>query len=163
VGKTHTLSQQIHAAFAVHPVPASALRNSDNFWRDSDIWSSLKQFVAYRRWDELTLHDWAMIGTTPGIARYYLDAHAFHYYVPSILVNVFETGQYPEFAIDALVSPDFSNVNARDELETWWTTFISQFSPSQKACVCNFVEHIKSNTYLHSDEIRTLNHTWWLL
>jgi hypothetical protein len=163
MSKADIIYQEIYANFPVQPVPENPLRRSQNFPQDLDRWPSLQQWIAGRTWTSLKLHNWAMIGTTPGLFRYYFDPNAFHYYLPSIMAEVCETCTYPEFAIESLAPPDCSDERVGRELGLWWTVFTGVFTSAEKSCVSRFVSYLRSSRDdLLADEIIALDSAWWL-
>jgi hypothetical protein len=154
------LANKITSAFPSSPAPERIIRESRYFIPDSDIPQSLNENITGKLWRAVGLHDWAMVGTTPGIARYYMTADAFHYYIPSILTHVCRTGQYPEFAIDSLSPPKVKETFVRDELEVWWKTFMGCFTLLEKNSVCEFIEYITCRDDIFSFEKDGL-HTIW--
>jgi hypothetical protein len=89
-----------------------------------------------------------------------MTAHAFHYYIPSILTHVCRTGQYPEFALESLRPPAIKEAIVQDELKEWWKIFMLRFTPSQRAAVLQFIENIKVRDDLLSSEIDGLDIVW---
>lgn len=93
----------IRAAFPAEPVPAQF------FWRegkdslDLDIPQELRNRISGRPWIEVTLMDWRMTGTSPVVARRYLEPATFMYYVPSIIVGASQDIGFVDFALEGII------------------------------------------------------------
>jgi hypothetical protein len=117
----------LKASFPIEPLPPV-------FWRDGgeqppgDIPEELLKRLAHRRWADVTLLDWTMIGAPAWLARTYLDPGAFRYYLPSLLVGVLGEPGYVDQALECLVPAGRQRRTTRNE----WTNVWGGFSEAQR-------------------------------
>ncbi|MBR1274451.1 hypothetical protein [Bradyrhizobium sp. AUGA SZCCT0283] len=140
----------IRTAFPAEPVPAQF------FWRqgkdslDLDIPQELRSRLLGRPWTEVTLMDWRMTGTSPVLARRYLEPGTFMYYVPSIIVGVSQDIGFVELALEGII-PDNKYHVPRGQ---WWSEFSGIASLDQRAALSAFLSHIRRMSW---DEIGPAN------
>jgi hypothetical protein len=116
------------------------------FWPDAkgsledDIALELKNRISGRRWNEVTLMDWRMIGLPPAASRLYLEPAAFVYYLPSIILGVlYPEIDFVEYALEAIIPYNQSHVPRG----RWWFDFVSLVSPNQRRTLAAFLEYIR--------------------
>ena len=126
---TNELSELIHAAFPVEPMPK-------RFWIDGiqplvgDIPEELAKRIAHRPWVDVTMLDWTMIGH-PASIRGYIDPNAFRYYLPSPLVGGLNDFGYIDWPLECLLPAG----RKRRTTGKWWQEFWTAFSEEQKDAV----------------------------
>jgi hypothetical protein len=135
IDQRRQFEQLVYASFPTEPVP------HEFFWakRESpierDIPKELRERLAGRRWPEITLTDWRMIGTPPAIARDYLRPSTFCYYLPSLLLSVLGEPDFLEWALEALIPLN----KAHEPRGKWWGGFVGAVSESQRATLRSFL------------------------
>jgi hypothetical protein len=129
----------IGTAFPVEPQPISFFWAAGEHALDRDIPQELKNRIAGRRWNEITLMDWRMIGTSPVVARSYLEPAIFIYYVPSIIVGTSHQIEFMDFALEAII-PDNKHHVPRGK---WWSEFAGIASPGQRLALSAFLSHVR--------------------
>ena len=132
------ISELIHASFPVDPLPGQF------FWADGieplgDMPEEIRNRIAGRSWAEITLPDWAMMGTAPVVARGYFDPNAFRYYLPSLLVGVLRDIAYVDWALEAILPAN----RKRRPKGKWWQEFSEGISVKQRAAICAFLEGLR--------------------
>jgi hypothetical protein len=132
------LSELIRASFPVQPLPR-------HFFIDGgeqpcgDIPDELLVRLLHRRWVDVTMYDWSMIG--PGcIAKQYLHPDAFHYYLPSLLVGVLEDTGYLDWAPECLLPAGRKRRTNRTE----WAEFWDGLSGEQRDAICSYQNGVRS-------------------
>ena len=129
-----------YASFPVTPLPAKF------FWADckenlsQDIPLATQKSLEGRKWDEVTILDWRMIGSYPYIARRYLEPSAFLYYLPSLLVGVFGDMEFVDLAIEGIL-PDNRMHYPKGN---WWKGFDLSISIQQRAAIRGFIRIIRT-------------------
>jgi hypothetical protein len=93
-----------------------------------------------------------MVGAPPCITRSYLEPATFLYYLPSLLVGVFQDPQYLDFAVEAII-PYNQNHRPRGE---WWSVFSKSVTQVQKMALAAFLVDIGP---LYSDTDDTMRAT----
>ena len=125
--------QSVHDSFPVEPVPVKFFWPQSKRAPGDDLSYELTSRLVLRRWTDVALLDWTMIGS-PGVARQFLEPAAFAYYLPSVLVGVFSDLGYREFAINAVL-PFNQDRRPRD---AWWFAFVASLSPAQRTAIARF-------------------------
>jgi len=129
----------VRTAFPVEPAPTQF------FWaegKDSligDISQELGNRISGRPWTDVTLMDWRMTGTSPAVARRYLEPATFMYYLPSVLVGALKEIEFIELALEGII-PENKNHVPRGK---WWFEFSGIASPRQRAALSAFLAHIR--------------------
>lgn len=126
-------------AFPVEPLPTRFFSSQGGKSLDFEIPQELSNRIAGRPWTEVTLMDWRMTGTSPVVARRYLEPAAFMYYVPSIIVGGLQQIEFIDFALEG-ISPDNKHHEPRGE---WWFEFSEIASPRQRAALSAFLSHVR--------------------
>jgi len=129
----------IRAAFPVEPLPPQFFWAEGKESLDFDIPQELRNRIAGRPWTEVTLMDWRMTGTSPVVARRYLEPATFMYYVPSIIVETSQEIEFIELALEGIIPHNKYHV-LRGE---WWSEFSAIASPHQRAALSAFLAHIR--------------------
>ena len=129
----------IRRAFPAAPVPAQFFWTEGRDSLDCDIPQELRDRIAGRPWTEVTLMDWRMTGTSPVVARRYLEPATFMYYVPSIIVGASQQIECIKLALEGIV-PDNKYHVPRG---SWWSEFSGIASPSQRAALSAFLAYIR--------------------
>jgi len=133
--------QLVHVSFPAEPLPRKF------FWAElneqlfqPDIPGELQSRLQNRRWTEIKLMDWLMTGVEPITSRSYLEPATFLYYLPSLLVGVFDDHGYLNWAIEAIL-PDNRWHKPRGK---WWTAFHGCVSEKQRITLCSFLSTVRS-------------------
>jgi hypothetical protein len=130
----------VAGSFPVAPVPARFFWPEQEMGSlDGDMPQELGNRISGRRWTEVTLVDWRMIGTPPCVSRLYLEPATFMYYLPSIIVGVSQEMEFWDFALEAII-PYNKNRVPRGR---WWSQFSASASPQQRAALSVFLAHIR--------------------
>lgn len=135
---TGGLSELIHAAFPVEPMPK-------RYWIDNieplgDIPRELATRIVYRPWVDVRMLDWTMTGAPAKVARSYLDADAFRYYLPSLLVGGLDEPGYIDWPLECVLPAS----RKRRTTGTWWQAFWAGFSDQQKDAVRQYLIGVRS-------------------
>jgi hypothetical protein len=136
---TAQLSELIRGAFAVEPLPR-------RFWIDgieprmTDIPEELAKRIAHRPWVDVTMLDWRMTGAHASTARNYLDADAFRYYLPSLLVGGLNDFGCIDWPLECLLPAG----RKRRTDGKWWQEFLSGFSEEQKDAIRLYLIGVRS-------------------
>jgi hypothetical protein len=135
---TKELSGRIQAAFPVEPMPR-------RYWIDGieplgDIPQELANRIAYRPWVDVTMLDWTMTGAHASTARSYLDADAFRYYLPSLLVGGLNDFGHIDWPLECLLPAG----RKRRTAGKWWQEFWTGFSEEQKDTVQAYLIGVRS-------------------
>jgi hypothetical protein len=93
-----------------------------------------------RRWPDIKLSDWLMIGAAPCVARSYLEPLTYLYYLPSLLVGVFDNLDYLDWALEGILPFN----KAHTPRGKWWVTFSAAVSASQRATLRSFLTTVCS-------------------
>ena len=93
----------IETAFPVQPQPTAFFSADGIEALNHDVPQELSRRIAGRPWTEVTLMDWRMIGTSPVIARRYLEPASFMYYVPSIIFGTSQQIEFIDFALEGII------------------------------------------------------------
>jgi hypothetical protein len=131
----------VHGSFPTEPVPQTFFWSECDDPIQPDIPGELQNRMAHRRWPEVKLMDWLMVGVAPCVARSYLEPSTFLYYLPSLLVGVFDDLGYTDFAIEGIV-PFNKTHTPRGK---WWSTFSACVSESQRVALRSFLTMIRSS------------------
>jgi hypothetical protein len=129
----------IKAAFPAEPVPAQFFWKEGKDSLDLDIPQELRNRILGRPWTEVTLMDWRMTGTSPVVARRYLEPATFMYYVPSIIVGVSQDIGFVELALEGII-PDNKYHVPRGQ---WWSEFSGIASLDQRTALSAFLSHVR--------------------
>jgi hypothetical protein len=133
------LSELIRGVFPVAPMP-------ERFWvggvepMEMDIPQELASRIANRPWNEVTMMAWRMTGAHATIARGYIDADAFRYYLPSLLVGGLDDLGYIDWALESLL-PVGRKCRTSGE---WWRKYWIGFSGEQKDAVQAYLIVVQS-------------------
>jgi hypothetical protein len=136
---TDELSERIHATFPVEPMPR-------RFWIDGiqplagDIPEELAKRIAYRPWVDVKMMDWRMTGAHADTARIYLDANAFRYYLPSLLVSGLNDFGFIDWPLECVLPAG----RRRRTTGKWWQEFWAGFSEEQKDAVRGYLIGVRS-------------------
>lgn len=132
------LARLLKASFPVEPLPHV-------FWVDGaerpcgDIPDELVRRLAHRRWVDVTMHDWTMIGPA-SVAKPYLHPDTFRYYLPSLLIGVLEDIGYLDWALESLLPAGRKRRTDRAE----WTDFWDGLSGGQKEAIRSYLKGVRS-------------------
>jgi hypothetical protein len=129
----------IRTAFPAEPVPDQFFWTEGKDALDRDIPEELRNRISGRPWTEVTLMDWRMTGTSPVVARRYLEPATFMYYVPSIIVGAFQQIEFIEFALEGIIPENKYHVPRGK----WWSEFSGMASPRQRAALSAFLAHVR--------------------
>jgi hypothetical protein len=129
----------IGTAFPVEPQPTRFSSAEVEESLDGDIPQELRNRIAGRRWTEVTLMDWRMTGTSPVVARRYLEPATFMYYVPSIIVGTSQQIEFIDFALEGIIPHNKHHVPRGK----WWSEFYGIASPHQRVALSAFLSHIR--------------------
>ena len=140
----------IRSAFPVAPVPAQFFWTEGKDSLDSDIPQELRNRIAGRPWTDVTLMDWRMTGTSPVVARRYLEPATFMYYVPSIIVGASQQIEFIDYALEGVIPNNKFHVPRG----IWWSEFSRIVSPHQRAALSAFLAHVR---LVYWDEIGPAN------
>jgi hypothetical protein len=116
-------------AFPLEPLPDHFFWAEAKGSLEGDIPSELKNRVLGRRWSEVTLMDWRMVGVSPAVSSQYLEPSTFAYYLPSIVLGVYPRNQ--------------SHVPRGK----WWAEFVDAISRRQRKALATFLEDLRLNSW----------------
>ncbi|WP_316194655.1 DUF6714 family protein [Bradyrhizobium sp. SZCCHNRI3052] len=131
------LSTLMRTAFPTEPLP-------DTFWIEGgaqaggDIPHELVGRLAQRRWTDVTLYDWLMIGH-PSSVRCFLHPDTFRYYLPSLLVGVLNDTSYLDWALDSLLPAGRRRRTDRPV----WLQFWEGFSDTQRNAIRFYLKQVR--------------------
>ena len=143
MAENESLLVLVSAAFPVDPLPTRFFSPEGDRAFDFDIPQELKNRIAGRLWTQVTLLDWRMTGTSPVVARRYLEPATFMYYVPSIIVGTLQKMDFIEFALEGIM-PDNKYHVPRGE---WWSEFSKIASPAQRAAFSAFLSYVRHSLW----------------
>src|SRR5579863_2750737 len=129
----------VRASFPAQPAPAQF------FWTEleeppcDDIPEELLKRIAGRQWTDVTIRDWAMVGTPPVVSRRYLQPSTFLYYLPSLVVGVIEDTEYIEFALEGMIPHNKTHAPGG----AWWTSFSNTVSTEQRRTLLLYLRHVQ--------------------
>ncbi|MGJ5175104.1 hypothetical protein ACQR16_10980 [Bradyrhizobium oligotrophicum] len=131
------LSALLRASFPAEPLPTT-------FWRGAgqpagDIPDELAQRLAQRRWVDVTLHDWQMIGPPLSVSSY-LHPDALRYSLPSLLVGVLHDTGYVDWALELLLPAGRKRRTDRRD----WVTFWEGFSETQRDTIRCYLKGVRA-------------------
>jgi hypothetical protein len=129
----------IETAFPVQPQPTAFFSADGIEALNHDVPQELSRRMAGRPWTEVTLMDWRMIGTSPVIARRYLEPASFMYYVPSIIFGTSQQIEFIDFALEGII-PHNKHNSPRGK---WWSEFSGCASPHQRLALSSFLSHLR--------------------
>jgi hypothetical protein len=129
----------IGTAFPVEPRPTNFFWAEGKHSLDYDLPQELRNRIAGRPWKEVTLLDWRMTGTSPVVARSYLEPATFMYYVPSIVVGSSQQIEFIDFALEGII-PHNEHHLPRGK---WWSEFAAIASPRQRLALSAFLSHVR--------------------
>jgi hypothetical protein len=144
----HELRSALIDAFPTMPFPAEHRRKDGSI--DWEVEDDVKKFLG-KQWDDIGLEHWIR-SVSPAAIRNSTNPLFFKYYLPSLLIGVFENPDFFPLALDALL-PD----NPKLEPRRAWTEFRSQFSPQQVAAVVMFLELLKEQVNFEDPVCRAAN------
>jgi hypothetical protein len=127
--------RHLHTSFPAEPLPERFFWAASDHPIEGDIPNELSTRIMGRRWTELTIMDWMMTGAPPVIARSYLEPATFVYYLPSLLIDIFDKPEYFEMAVDCMLP---NNVT-RTPRGNWWREFTRSISADQRIALSVFV------------------------
>jgi hypothetical protein len=133
-----TFLQLVHASFPTEPVPRRFFRTDGEPILEPDP-EQLQSRMQHRRWTEVTLMDWLMT-VTPHVVKYYLEPSTYLYYLPSLLVGVFDDPGYSDWGVEAIL-PDNKWHKPRGK---WWTSFRGCVSEQQRITLWAFLTAIRA-------------------
>lgn len=141
------LSRRVQAAFPVEPMPEKYSRPGLNL--SGDIPGELAKRIIHRPWTDISMADWAMTGVPPSVARAYLDANAFRYYLPSLLIGSLADIDYAGWTMECLLPAG----RARKTTGDWWQAFFGGFSQEQHVVIRQYLALVRSllSQSSHSD------------
>jgi hypothetical protein len=128
-------AQLVYANFPTDPVPHEFFWSEGKLFVRDDISQEFRERFAGRRWPEITLMDWRMTGTRPTIAHRYLKPSTFRYYLPSLLLGVFDDLDFLDWALEAILPFNKWHVPRGK----WWADFDAAMSESQRATLRSFL------------------------
>jgi hypothetical protein len=99
----------------------------------------LERRLAHRRWIDVTMRDWTMVGPAC-IAKCYLHPDAFRYYLPSLLVGVLDDPGYLDWALECLLPARRKRRTDRAD----WTDFWDGLSGEQRDTICSYLKGVRS-------------------
>jgi hypothetical protein len=137
--ENNKLLDLIGTTFPVEPRPINFFWAEGKHSLEYDLPQELGNRIAGRPWTEVTLLDWRMIGTSPVVARSYLEPAAFMYYVPSIIVGTSRQIEFIDFALEAII-PDNKHHRPRGR---WWSEFAGIASSRQRLALSAFLSHVR--------------------
>jgi hypothetical protein len=129
----------IDASFPIEPLPTRFFWAEGENSPHGDIPEELMNRIAHRRWTDVTIQDWAMIGAPPSITRGYLEPATFLYYLPSLIVGVFRETEYMDFAVEAII-PSGRDRRPRGK---WWSEFSKSVSLNQRVTLSAFLANVR--------------------
>jgi hypothetical protein len=135
---TNELSERIQAAFPIEPMPR-------RYWIDGigplgDIPQALANRIVHRPWVDVTMLDWTMTGAHASAARSYIDADAFRYYLPSLLVGGLNDFGYIDWPLECVLPAG----RKRRTTGKWWQEFWAGFSDERKDAVRRYLIGVRS-------------------
>jgi hypothetical protein len=150
---TDELSEFIHVAFPVEPMPR-------RYWIDGsepllDIPQELARRIVYRPWVDVTMLDWTMTGAHASTARVYLEADAFRYYLPSLLVGGLNDFGYIDWPLECVLPAG----RKRRTTGRWWQEYWAGFSEEQKDAVRVYLIGVRSmlNEEVHLSNLHRID------
>jgi hypothetical protein len=139
MNQNEELSKLITAAFPVEPRPTRFFSAEGMKFIELDIPQELRTRIAGRPWTEVTLMDWRMTGTSPVVARSYLEPATFMYYVPSILSGTIQQPEFIDYALEGIIPNNRTHVPRG----TWWLELSKEASPNQRAALVAFLAYVR--------------------
>jgi hypothetical protein len=134
------------ATFPPQPIPTQFFWREDRHDDSYEFRRDLREWLEGRRWTEIKMRDWAMVGHI-SITRELLEPATFLYYLPSLLLGVTEDPGYLDWALEAIIPSG----RDRRPKSKWWGELLETISPGQSATIRAFLAHVRSNL-LRSDE-----------
>jgi len=129
-------------SFPPEPIPQSFFWSEGDEAFQPDIPMGLQTRLSGRRWPEVKLNDWLMVGAPPCIARRYLEPSVFVYYLPSLFVGVFDDLPHLDWVLEGII-PFNKTHTPRGK---WWARFDACISESQRAALRSFLRLIRSTS-----------------
>ena len=129
----------VKTAFPTEPLPTRFFSTESEGRLDLDIPQELKNRIAGRPWTQVTLMDWRMTGTSPVVARRYIEPATFMYYVPSIVVGAVQQIEFIELALEG-ITPDNKNHVPRGK---WWSEFSATASSARRVALSAFLSRVR--------------------
>jgi hypothetical protein len=130
-------------AFPLEPLPDHFFWAEAKGSLEGDIPSELKNRVLGRRWSEVTLMDWRMVGVSPAVSSQYLEPSTFAYYLPSIVLGVYPDLDFVEYALESILPRNQSHVPRGK----WWAEFVDAISRRQRKALATFLEDLRLNSW----------------
>lgn len=131
----------VTSSFPTNPLPQAFFWSKTLDDLTGDIPLSLSNGIKNRPWDQVTLLDWAMIGTPPVTVRDYFDPAAFLYYLPSLFLGVLQDPRYMDFALDCMVPFNQKRVRRGE----WWEIFEASITDAQRKAGFAFLQYVLDN------------------
>ncbi len=122
-----SLARMLPEKFPAEPMPDRL------FWMGTyppqgDSQQALQSTFANRRWTDIGIQNWMMLGLSPVVTRDYLEPKTFLYFLPSLLLGAFEDPGYLVYVIDTIIP------SGRDRRPKgpWWKEFLDCISVEQR-------------------------------
>jgi hypothetical protein len=129
-------------AFPIEPLPAQ-------FWfegkvpPDDEFTQELRNRLPGRRWTDVALMDWRLIGVPVWVSRLYLEPKAFRYYLPSIIVGVCTEMAFLEIALESIIPGNQKKIPRG----RWWAEFSLSFSSDQRKALTTFLADLRLRSW----------------
>ena len=134
------------ASFPAQPMPTRFFWKESGHDRSDEFSLDLLERLAQRRWTEIKMSDWAMVGGI-SIHRERLEPATFLYYLPSLLLGVTDDPAYLEWALEAIIPSG----RDRRPKSKWWIEFLETILPDQIGVLHTFLADVRTNL-LQSDK-----------
>ncbi|QQR68904.1 MAG: hypothetical protein IPI58_08755 [Alphaproteobacteria bacterium] len=132
-------------AFPIEPVPECFFQNPEDATSDLELPLDLREKLMGRRWTDVAFEDWRWIGGL-STKRCYMTPEAYHYYLPSLLLQISKNKDWVVYGVDALLPGE----KFIPELQTWseyssvwWKNFTERFNVHQREVVRIYLKDVE--------------------
>lgn len=101
---------------------------------DDEFRLDILKALESRKWNEVTIRDWRMIGVSINVIRSYITDSALIYFLPSLMVGGINTDDV-EYAIDALLPNNQRWEPGGDR----WDAFVGALDDRQRKAIREFL------------------------
>lgn len=119
--------------FPDSPIPNKLFRHVHGGEFEGDILKHLSS----KKWTAVDINDWIYTAGVEIIADC-LTPKAFHYYVPSILIESLKYSDYLDWGVRAVLPHN----QKRKPKGKWWNEFYSLFNDEQREIIREYLSHV---------------------